>query len=413
MHHASRQTRLSSLGQRLPGLILAAFCLWAIGPTTRLMRADSLALERQDPAAVAAAAALDPRASLYLQLALLDPQREQDHLLAALASEPRLSEAHLLLGWRAEAMGDPAAEGHFRKAAALDRRFRVRWAWLEFLARRGRLAEFWREAPPVFAMSYGDRQALFDLAWELKPDGRALLGSVIPDHPSVLFGFIQFLMQKGDLAAARAAYLRLVALPVGSVHRANAGRVATAEERRDLGLDLCDLLFDRRDPAGARQIWRALGTRGLFPAAASGGFDSEFRRRPSGRGFDWRVMPVPGVEQRPEQGWRMEFSGRQPDQARLLWRWLLLDSKGAPARIRTELETADGAAVSALWWRVTAPGSESLIAEGRLDQPLVLTPGSYGNLARLSLEYRRTPGEVALRGTVRLLSAAAGEGFSQ
>jgi hypothetical protein len=210
-------------------------------------------------------------------------------------------------------------------------------------------------------------------------------------------------MRKEDLEGARRVFHRLVDLPVGSVHRSNAGRVATREERRALGLDLCDLLFDRRDPAGARRVWQALGHAGLTPAR----IDSAFERTPSGRAFDWRIENPPGVEQRLESGWRIEFSGRQADRIRLMWRWLPFDRSQA-ARIVTEF--APGGPAEGLWWRVTVPGPETELAVAKAGAPLrVLAPPGV-KLGRLELAYRRMPGELPLRGTVRILrSGEAGD----
>ena len=167
-------------------------------------------------------------------------------------------------------------------------------------------------------MSYGDRAALLDLVWQLRPDGAALLATVIPDSPPVLFEVTSFLMEQGDLPGARQAFGRLIELPIRSSSRANAGRVATAQERAHLGLDLTDLHLDRRDPASARGIWQSLERHGL--TAVDGGMrvgtqimNPRFRTEPLGRGFDWRVKTTPGVElRRVPTGLQVEMGGNHP-----------------------------------------------------------------------------------------------------
>jgi hypothetical protein len=241
-----------------------------------------------------------------LRLAEMDPDREVEHWRRALHLRPRTWEALHGLALAAETSGDKeSARRLFDQMYAVNRTFGPAWARLNHLARTGDSEAFWPAARQAFQMSHRDRRALFELCWRIKPDGRHLL-----DHagtrPPVLFDATRFLMDR-DLPAARVAFVRLLDQPYLSEAETNAGRVATAEERRGLGLDLCDLDLDLGHFPQAWEIWQAMGKHGLLGIA-------------SGRGFDWRKMEPKGVEMnRAGPDWVLTFSGEQA-QGDLAWR---------------------------------------------------------------------------------------------
>ena len=250
--------------------------------------------------------------------AMDDPAREEEYLRASLARNPHFSEAAIALAASLEQRGEwGAAEQELRSLTGRDRRFRPRWALLNFEARQGRRDDFWELAQTMVPMSFGDHRALIDLLWAMRPEAGFVAARLGEARAPLLMEFVAFLMERGELRVAREVFARLAAKPYESTRRANAGPVATAEERRQRGLDLCDLHLDRKDGAGAMEVWQTLVGAGLV-----GEVSERFAREPIGRGFDWRPMRVAGVEQRRgSEGWRIEFSGQQGDEAVLLSRW--------------------------------------------------------------------------------------------
>ena len=287
-----------------------------------------------------------------LEMAAHDPEGEVRWLRQLLRLSPRDTDARVRLALLAEWRGDLAsAREGLTQATALDRRYRAQWSRLEFAARHpdtghpdtGRpgtgdpgLRESWDTARRCFAMSYGDRRALLETVWRLRPDGQFLLQKVIPDSAPVLFYTTAFLMEQGDLASARSSFARLTGLPPASLGRANAGLVATAAERANLGLDLTDLHLDRGDPASALAIWRSLTVHQLLRVdgaaeAGRGVMNSRFRTAPIGRGFDWRPSHSAAFEmRRVDEGWRVDLGAHPPDRVALLQQRVLLPAGPLP-----------------------------------------------------------------------------------
>jgi hypothetical protein len=250
------------------------------------------------------------------------------------------------------------------KAMQLDRGFRPVWAWLGFHARQGNETAFWKGARQAFLMSHGDRRPLFELCWSLRPDAGFLFSQIVSRQAPVLMELVMFLMQRDQLDTAQAAYAALLEQPYGSVSRANAGRVATRDERAHVGMDLCDLLLDRGRIADAAGVWRLVRRWNLAgPGSAGRCFD--FRRSPA---------PTPGVIiTESGRGWQLEFSGRQEDEVDLLWRH--------PAR---------------------AGLSEGAPAPKGMDRRLFLEERLVDGRRREVLVYQRPQGEVPLRGLVEV-----------
>ena len=329
----------------------------------------------------------------YRAMAERDPQNEQTWLTGLLAIEPADTDALVRLAAIAEWRGDLGrARQLLRRAASHDARYRAQWALLQFESRQEKMSrsatsEVWKIARRCFTMSYGDRQALLETVWRMNPEGAFLLENVIPDLPPVLFLATSFLMEQGDLAAARQAFSRLIAQPLGSGSRANAGIVGTAMERAHLGLDLTDLHLDRHDPASAIGIWHSLERRQLVSVdggSEAGGqvVNPQFHTPPLGRGFDWRAASPPGVEmRRTEDGWRVDFTSRPPDRVVLLTQRVILQPGPLPKP--QVLATAPS------WVRATF-ADETTLRE-------IVETSLRTRVAWLRIEYCRPPGQPPLR----------------
>jgi len=320
-----------------------------------------------DAAQVARAARLWPRrAEFHLSMAALDAPREQQHLTAALAASPRSARAMIPLALLAEAEGRDAEARHwFARARQVDRRWKPAWAGLGYADRTGDPdGQFWPLARQAFAMSHRDRRALFELCWRHEPGSSRLLEVAGPRAP-VLLDAVQFLQAQGDLAGAETALERLLAAPELQAAEANAGRIATREERRAAALDLCDQALHVGDRPRATRIWRhfiRVKTDSAWEAGAS-----------IQRGLDWRRTAATQEIQNEPNGWTFAAAGGD---ALMLWRPL---PELAPGRYRL-----------------------AAVVEGDPGGTIRWQPESFsaGDTGRLEIWYRRRPGTVPPPGLV-------------
>jgi len=317
------------------------------------------------------------------EMAARQPDQEQHWLQRIVELSPRDTPARMRLALIAEWRGDLArARDGFALVATEDSRYRAQWSQLEFLARHPEAGDPWDAARRCFRMSHGDRGALLDTVWRLRPDGQFLLSQIIPDSAPVLFYTTLFFMEQGELPSARAALARLLRLPLASESRANAGRVATATERTHLGLALTDLELDRREFAAGVAVWLALVERKFLhvDGASEAGrqiMNPRFRTAPLGLGFDWRRPPAPTLEMGlTGQGWRVEMGPHPPNHAALIHQRVLLPAGPLPT---VEIQA-------------TAPGwLRARLLDERTGRPLT-SPLAQAQMATLSLEYYRPPG---------------------
>ncbi|MBY0503574.1 MAG: hypothetical protein K2X03_06685 [Bryobacteraceae bacterium] len=294
-------------------------------------------------------------------------QQPEPWLARWLALAPRDTEARVRSALLAEWRGDlDGADTALAQAARDDQRYRAQWPRLEFELRHPERGAPWTTARRCFMMSYGDRRPLLEALWRARPDGTFLLRNVIPDSPPVLFYATSFFMEQDDLGAARTALARLIALPIASESRANAGLVASATERAHLGLDLADLHLDRGESPQALQLWQSLVRRGLVTTDGAERVGRQvvnptFRTPPTGRGFDWR--PAKGVDGRQgADGWHIDLGPHPAERAVLLQQRVL--------------------------WPAPVPQIESN-APGYLVATAIPAAGA----GMLQVEYRRSPGQ--------------------
>lgn len=320
--------------------------------------------------------------------ALAHPEQEERHLRAALEKNPRFSEAAIALAAVLEQRGDlPGARRELQALTERDRRFRPRWAQLNLEARQGRQEEFWALARTLVPMSFGDHRPLIELMWQMRPEAGFVAAQFSEGRAPLLMDLTALLMEKDELDTARAVFRRLAAQPYESAARANAGPVATAEERRQRGLDLCDLHLDRRKGEGAFEVWGTLVAAGLVDerlGASGANVNAQFAVEPAARGFDWRPRVAEGIEQRwGAEGWRIEFSGQQRDEAELLTKW----SWNPGRRV----------------WRAEIAAGDGTLLEWRNEE-------AARDLVRTRLVYRRRPGTMPARGSVVIRGAGWGRG---
>ena len=153
--------------------------------------------------------------------------------------------------------GEPAAiRGHAERwlleAARVDRQFEPRWTLANFYFRQQKMDEFWKWMRAALEVSYGDRDAAFDLCWSAAPDAATILARAIPERHAVLAAFVGTWWEAAGRCGA-----------------GGSGLIASAGRERSSGPDaeaVLDAEMDRLLAAGrwaeAREIWVNLGIRG-------------------------------------------------------------------------------------------------------------------------------------------------------
>lgn len=374
-------------------LLAISILCFAAFQAARRARAERLFLSDQLPA-VRQAVRLDPGNARYLLgLAELVEQEGGDPgpaLRAAAQASPRDVDAWIRLGLRAELEQDAdAAETSLQRAAQISKKFEPRWALANFYFRSGRNEEFWRWVREALQVSYGDRTPLFELCWRAAPDPALILRQAIPEERSVLREFAAFLLWREQWDAAGALLVRL-------------SEMAAAPES-DFFLDGCDKLLEQFRTRPAAEIWDSLRRRRLLAD-------------PANRGFDWRILDTPGVSvtPAPPEGWRMRFSGNQPEHCQVLSRIVPVE-EGKEYRVEQRYRASRDAAAlgesdTGLRWKVRAHDaggvllvqSAALIPDAEREEHFVFRAPAGVSGVRLVLEYDRAPGTTRLEGTVWL-----------
>jgi hypothetical protein len=319
----------------------------------------------------------------------------RDELAQAAALKPDDYRIWLRLATECESRDDPAgAERSLLRAASGSRHFEPRWRLANFYFRRQNSPEFWHWAREALPVAYSDPTPLFRLCREM-PGADEQLARILPDQPRLLGAYLRFLTAGNDVDRGERIARKL--LPLAGI-----------AERPAL-LAYCDRSLTELRGEPAARIWNGLVSRGLALGPSldpyGGGFvtNGSFAREPAGGGFDWRLVPQPGVTAvRSSGGLTVNFSGRQPENCDLLVQWI---PSGVRSRcLRVEYRTTGAAPTSGLRFAVMdAASGRELAGAG-------LAAGSWGHadlqfpprLARMVLSYRRAPGTTRIEGSLEL-----------
>lgn len=374
--------------------------------TLRLSWADHLS-RALDAETVARAVRLSPGdADFRLKLAAARQAASADPataLEAAATLDPGNADTWMRLGVDAEMRGDlRAAESSLLRAADASHQFAPRWALANYYFRRGDEAHFWRWARESLRIGYGDLNPVFQLCWHMRQDARLILGRAIPERPTVLDAYVQFLTQQGRLGVSEPAAVKLAGL-------------ATSEDRATL-LVWCDREIEAGAVSAALEVWNALCARHLVPyppldpdraPLTDGGFAAES----VGEGFAWRLAPAVGIvigrNPAPRYLW-VDFSGDQPETWAPLWQFVPV-APGARYRLHFEYRTSELPTASGLRWSVldgrtgadlaaTSPWLSS--SDWKPVELAFTTPAS--GLLRLTLTCLRLPGATRIAGSLAL-----------
>jgi tetratricopeptide (TPR) repeat protein len=323
-------------------------------------------------------------------------------LEAAAARAPYDAGIWIRLGLDAEARGNFAsAESSLLRAARVSRLYQPRWTLANYYFRRGAPADFWKWTRLALEVAPEDPTALFQLCWNMSTDPEEIFRKAIPGDRRIRRAYGSFLLAQKRDEAARAVIGRLLA--------------DARPEDRDLLLEACDRSLAEGNAEFAVADWNALCERNLLACAAihAGAVTplSEITLDPRtfGRGFAWRAGTLDGVEFGVQSGvMTLDFSGREPESAELLWRWVPA-VPGRKSVVRFEYQTAGVPVVSGLAVQVLAGGNERpLAASGWLSssawkqESLPFKAPAENRAVRLRLAYSRQPGEVRIEGSLRV-----------
>jgi hypothetical protein len=354
-------------------LALVAAGWWSI----RLARADA-EFRTGTQEGVARAVELAPWNTAFLSLQALQigyAGGDSGALLEKIARiTPDASVPRIGLGLEAEARGDMAgAERWLLDAARVDHQYEPRWTLANFYFRQGKTDEFWKWVRAALEVSYGNRDAAFELCWRVAPDAGVILARAIPDRHAAVAAFLDYLERadRGDRG------------PV-------AVRLSLARDAGDLpGLET---EMDRLLMAGRREealeIWRNLG----FPAPTGVVYNPDFALAHVGHGFDWKFGDSSGIGYTVldmPAGLRISFSGMQPEEYVLLQQHLDV-RKGKRYLMRWE---ASGIS-SGISWR--AGGVSAPVQAGQLAF-VAMRDGD-----AIELAYARPVGEARAEGSMEL-----------
>ena len=161
----------------------------------------------------------------------------------------------------------------------------INWRLANFYVRAGKTPEALRTLGMVLQEDRTAGRRVFTLATNATRDRNALL-KMLPPQPPVFFDYLDFLIEKGDIAGAEEVWARVLQL--------------------DLPFDIreafpyVDALIQHAEVGQLSKVWSALMQR--FPAqvqrpvqssnlVTNGGFESDILNG----GLDWRVLPIEGA----------------------------------------------------------------------------------------------------------------------
>jgi hypothetical protein len=389
----------------IPALIAAVAFLgyWC----ARLAWADHLS-RAHDVEAVTRAVSLAPGdVDFRLNLAAVQGAAGADPtptLKSAAALEPGNAEIWIRLGEEAEVRGDfSAAERDLLEATRVSRQYAPRWALANYYFRRGDRPHFWHWMRQALQLGHGDMNPAYRLCWTVSPDGSEMWEDALPETPSVLNGYIRFLLESGRLAASESAALRLAS-------------VATPNDVSTV-LSWCYHQLNEGSAAATVPVWNQLCARRLLPYAPVDPdraplTDGDFATlAPISGGFAWWLPAIEGVSasiNRQRHYLMVEFSGNQPETCQPIVKYVPVTA-GAAYRLRFEYRTFDIAPASGLRWSVfdartgvdTADRSPWLSSdEWKRDELKFRAPAA--GVVRLTLMSQRLPGATRISGAMEM-----------
>jgi Tetratricopeptide repeat len=161
----------------------------------------------------------------------------------------------------------------------------INWRLANFYVRTGKIPEALRTLRMVLQEDSSAGRRVFTLATNASRDRNALLG-MLPPQPPVFFDYLNFLIEKRDIASAKEVWARVL-------------RLDLPFELRE-AFPYLDALIQHKELGDLSNAWSELAQR--FPAQVqrvspgsnlitNGSFESDILNG----GLDWRVLPTEGA----------------------------------------------------------------------------------------------------------------------
>jgi tetratricopeptide (TPR) repeat protein len=382
---------------------IVAAILFCCGAYSVITRAYAESLARSSAAAdLDRALKLAPdNAAYWLRRAdLLDRDMASpvNALERAAALNPFDADIWIRLGLDAEARGNfPKAEACFLQSARVSRRYQPRWTLANYYFRRASAADFWAWTRQALDLDPADPAALFQLCWKMSATSSEIFERGIPANRKIWRDYSRFLLAQNRIDAAGYVIGRLLS--------------DAQPDDRDLLLEASDRFLASHAIDLASAAWNALCDRKLMTCSSihpsgSMSLNDAPDARALGHGFAWHIGKSAGVTASIRPGVvSVEFSGREPENAEILWRWIPVKPRQRWL-LRFEYQTSGISPQSGLSWQVLASqNSTPLGSSPSLSNPawregairFEVPPGV--EVARLLLSYSRLPGEVRIEGS--------------
>jgi len=305
-------------------------------------------------------------------------------------------------GLRAESRGERArAEAFLLRAELLSRQCEPQTMLANFYFRAGDQPHFWPRVKRALACATEDRKPLFDLCWNMTPNGSFILREAMPGAAAAGRDFLQYLLSHNRLDAAEAVSLTVAA------------RAGAAD--RELLLRYTDRMVDAGRWDAALVSWNALCERKILPYEP---LDRErgpwltngtFGAPPLNAGFDWHIPKIGGVSVsrcKSPNALRIDFSGEQPEECEVLRQYVPVRPLRSYA-LKGVYRLSGIASGAGLHLRLTDADKGIEIAAAELNGgsvQLSFNVPERTSALLLSLWYRRMPGTTRVEGSIMLSS---------
>ena len=394
--------------------VIAAGALVAAYYSAVFARASFL-FEQDTANSVPAAVSLVPDNGSYVaRLAAWQPGDKEELLYRAVKLNEFDYQTWIQLGLAAEMQQHDLAlaERYYLRAADVNHMFLPKWTLTNFYFRNEQAQKFFRWAKATLQISPYQADPVFTQMWLISQDP-ARIAAALPDKPTVLLQYTNFLTHTGQFApippiVERLAHTKDNGNPSKS---GNAEQILRSEDRM--------LAAGELQPALA--VWQTMTRAGwtqlAVPTPASPVTNGDFARNFLARGFDWTPSARPGltVEQSvADKSVNITLSGEEPEHCVLLQQYVPLQRNGG-YRLQWQAESQGLEAPSGIAWHVhSVQGSVGadleagdLLATKSATRPLGiwdLQSPATSDVCLLTLEYTRPLGTLRANGTITLRS---------
>jgi tetratricopeptide (TPR) repeat protein len=344
--------------------------------------------------------------------AILERRGETDAALQPLERAVELNPydygAWLDLGLHWETEGDAAkAEKCLQEAIRTSGGYYPRWVLANFYLRQADTTRFWSAMQAAILSGQADLRPAFQLYWRAFDDAGVILENGVPDRPDINRKYCEFLLASNRAGAVKPVWQRV--------------SLDLQPRDREMGLRYAEALLANRQVGDAVHVWNQLCAAHILTYdaldAVRGPFltNGRFEQAPSGRLFDWKLLPSEGVVARVisadgRKQLQIRFAGAHQESAELAAQSIPV-SPAKTYQLKYRYSTADLPDATGLYWSAEDAGTgEKLMRpaplpaaeKGWREGEAVVRTGSQTRLIHLSFGYRRAEGTVRTEGSVAL-----------